>query len=228
MKENNLNPEKNKKYMTETHYYIISGMGADHRVFSRIKFPKAHTHLPWIENKPNESLQEYAARMAEDITHPNPIIIGLSFGGIMAQEIAALIPVKELILISTIKSKDEKPWFMGIAGTLHGPDMMPDSLLRRANKLMAYAFSLVNPDEQEVLQSCFENTSSAHLRWAMTQIANWEGIKIDTPIFHIHSYKDKVFSSNLSKSDAQIHGGHFAVYTNADELNKILSSKFEN
>ena len=213
--------------MTETHYYVISGMGADHRVFSRIDFPENHTHLPWIENLKDESLQDFSLRMAKDITHPSPTIIGLSFGGIVAQEIAAQIFIKELILISTVKNKDEKPWFMGIAGALHVPDMLPDSLLKRANKLMAYAFSLVNPDEQEVLQSCFENTSPEHLKWAMNQIANWEGVQHNTPMYHIHSTEDKVFSSSKSKTDADIQftGGHLAVFTNATELNEILRKK---
>jgi len=190
------------------HYYILSGLGADERVFSRIDFPVNHTHLHWIENKPNETLAEYAARLAQNIKHDNPILIGLSFGGIMAQEIAAITPVKQLILISTIKSKSEKPWFMDIAGSLHLPDYVPESLLKRANKLMAYAFSLVNPEEQEVLQSCFENSSPDHLRWAMNRIANWEGVETNTPIFHIHSTKDRIFSSNKDEADAQIPGGH--------------------
>jgi len=207
------------------HYYIISGMGADERVFSRVQFPKNHTHLAWIENKPYESLQSYAARMAERITHPNPTLIGLSFGGIVAQEIAAIRPIKELILISTIKSEDEKPWFMAAAGVTGATTLIPMSLLKRANKLAAYAFSLVNPEEQEVLQSCFENTSPEHLKWAMNHIANWEGVNISTPIFHIHSDKDRVFRSNRDSGDVQIHGGHFAVFTNADELNEVLKKK---
>ncbi|PCJ66455.1 MAG: hypothetical protein COA58_06670 [Bacteroidetes bacterium] len=211
--------------MKNTHYYILSGLGADERVFSRINFPDNHTHLPWIENKPNESLQEYAGRMSEGIKHQNPTLIGLSFGGIVAQEIAALIEVKELILISTIKSKEEKPWYMSLAGAVHFPDLLPNSMLENANKLTAYAFSLVNPEEQEVLQSCFENSSPQHLKWAMNQIANWQGIHSDTPFFHIHSTKDRVFSSNRDKADAQIPGGHFAVYTNADELNVVLRDK---
>jgi hypothetical protein len=113
--------------------------------------------------------------LASFIHHPNPV--KLSFGGIIAQEIAAILPTQEVIFISTVKSKSEKPWFMGIAGALHLPDYMPNSLLKRANKLMAYAFSLVNPEKQEVLQSCFENSSPEHLKWAMKSIANWQGGK---------------------------------------------------
>ena len=92
---------------------------------------------------------------------------------------------------------------------------------------MAYAFSLVNPEEQEVLQSCFENTSPEHLKWAMKHIANWQGVEHKTPIYHINSEKDRIFSSNRNDGDAQIQGGHFAVYTNADELNQVLVEKFK-
>lgn len=163
--------------MNKDHYYILSGLGADHRVFARIDFPENHTHLPWIENQPNESLSDYSFRLAKGIHHENPILIGLSFGGIIAQEIAAILPVKELILISTIKSRCEKPWYFELAAKLNFVSLMPRFLLAKPNILVAYAFSLSNKDERDVLDSCFENTTTDHLRWAMNKIIRWKGIK---------------------------------------------------
>lgn len=90
---------------------------------------------------------------------------------------------------------------------------------------MAYAFSLVNPEEQEVLQSCFENSSPEHLKWAMKSIANWQGVKHNTPILHINSANDRIVSRNRNRADAQIPSGYFAVYTNADELNEVSKGK---
>lgn len=210
----------------QNHYYILSGLGADHRVFSRINFPSNHTHLPWIENEPNESIKSYAKRLSEGITHKNPILIGLSFGGIIAQEIAAIMPVKELILISTIRSKSEKPWYFQLAAKLNLVSLIPDFLLAKPNIFVAYAFSLTKKEDKKVLQSCFDNTTSSHMKWAMKQIVNWQGVKYNRLTFHIHSKRDRIFTTNKNTSDNKVNGGHFAVYTNADELNEVLDEKF--
>jgi len=212
--------------MSKNHYYILSGLGADLRVFSRINFPENHTQLSWIENEPDEILSQYAKRMAKKIVHKNPILIGLSFGGIMAQEIAAIIPVKELILISTIKSKSEKPWYFELAAKLNLISLIPKFLLAKPNIFVAYAFSLTKKEDKKVLQSCFDNTTTQHMKWSMKQIVNWQGVKYTSPTFHIHSTHDRIFITNKNTSDAQIDGGHFAVYTNAAELNEVLREKF--
>ena len=207
------------------HIYILSGLGADERVFSKINFPKNHTHLSWIENEPNESLQLYAARMSQKIKHPNPIIIGLSFGGIVAQEIAAMISVKEVILISTIRSLYDSPWYFNLAGKLGVIHLIPNLMLAKPNIFVAYAFSLTAEEDKTVLNSCFDTTTAAHIKWALKHIAHWKGLESDTPIFQIHSRQDRIFTSTKSLADTHINGGHFAVYTNASELNEILSDK---
>ncbi|MDB9882374.1 alpha/beta hydrolase [Bacteroidia bacterium] len=212
--------------MNNTHYYILSGLGADERVFARVHLPQNHTHISWIENKSKETIQDYASRIARSINHPNPTLIGLSFGGIVAQEIAAIRPIKELILISTIKSKIEKPWYMGLAGITHIPSILPDYLLAKPNMVTKYAFSIQKPEEVKLLNTCFENMSIAHMKWAMDQIANWQGVVSKTPIFHIHSDHDRLFSDH-TRADSRIPGGHFAVFTNASELNTVLEKKFK-
>lgn len=208
------------------HIYILSGLGADGRVFSRINFPENHTHLAWIENKPNESLQGYAARMAQKIEHPNPIIIGLSFGGIVAQEIAAIISVKEVTLISTIRSLYDSPWYFNLAGKLGVIHLIPNLILAKPNIFVAYAFSLTAEEDKTVLNSCFDTTTAAHIKWALKHIVKWKGLESNTPIFQIHSRQDRIFTSRKSLANTCIGGGHFAVYTNARELNEILSDTF--
>ncbi|MFT4876875.1 MAG: pimeloyl-ACP methyl ester carboxylesterase [Bacteroidia bacterium] len=209
------------------HIYILSGLGADERVFSRIKFPENHTHLSWIENKSDESLQSYAARMAAKIEHSNPILIGLSFGGIVAQEIAAMIPVKELILISTIQNKKEKPWYFSQVAKLELVNYIPDFMLAKSNIFVAYAFSLNAKEDRTALDSCFDNTTAEHIKWAMKQIVNWEGVEYNTPTLQIHSRQDRIFRKEKSQAKSFISGGHFAVYTNADELNEVLVDRFK-
>ncbi len=202
-------------------------MGADYRFFSRLNLPENHTHLSWIENEPDETLESYALRMADWITRKNPILIGLSFGGIVAQEIAAIRPVEKIVLISTIKSQMEKPWYFKLASRWRLIDMIPETLLKSPNTFVYFAFSLQTREEKRMLKQCIEQSSPVHIKWAMKQVVDWPSTVHKTPIFHIHSKRDRIFPIKTINFDALINGGHFAIYTNADELNEVLRDEFE-
>ena len=92
--------------------YFIPGLGADCRVFKNIKLPDSfiRINLEWIHPVEEESLESYALRMGEKIDASEPfILIGLSFGGMLAIEISKIKPPVELVLISTIHISDELP-----------------------------------------------------------------------------------------------------------------------
>ncbi len=197
-------------------------MGADERVFANVIFPVNHTHLHWIENKPNETLQSYAARMAELIKHANPVLIGLSFGGIVAQEIAAIRKVEKLILISTVKSRAELPWYFSLADRIHLMNWLPDTVFTKPNALVAYAFSLTRKQDKQLLNSCFEIMSNQHLKWAVKQILSWKGAEYDSLLTSITCSNDRIFTANRKTSNYIINGGHFAIYTNHLEMQTAL------
>src|SRR5205814_5443257 len=98
--------------------YCISGLGADEKAFAKLHVQGYQlVHLPWLIPVKDETIDEYAERMSRNITDHNPVIMGLSFGGIMGIEIAKkLIAVEKVILISSVKSFKEIPAWMKLAG----------------------------------------------------------------------------------------------------------------
>ena len=93
----------------------MPGMSANPLIFERIKFSeeKYKIHfLKWIKPVLNESIEEYSERLLKFIDHKNPILIGVSFGGLIVQEISKLIDVDKVIIISSIKSNTELPLYM--------------------------------------------------------------------------------------------------------------------
>lgn len=85
--------------------YCIPGLGADHRLFSKLKLEAELIPVEYITAESDDTAQSYAAKLLTQIKEENPILMGVSLGGILAIEISKLIPVKKLILISTVKSK---------------------------------------------------------------------------------------------------------------------------
>jgi pimeloyl-ACP methyl ester carboxylesterase len=72
------------------HLYLLSGMGADERIFRYLSFPADYTvhYLDWLPPIPDETFPEYAARMAARIEHEHVTLVGVSFGGMLSLEIA--------------------------------------------------------------------------------------------------------------------------------------------
>ncbi|RZJ29312.1 MAG: alpha/beta hydrolase, partial [Chryseobacterium sp.] len=68
--------------------YIFSGLGVDRRVFDNIDFGDLNVEfIDWIIPLTNEAIEIYAERISRKIISENPILIGLSFGGMVAVEI---------------------------------------------------------------------------------------------------------------------------------------------
>ena len=85
------------------HIYFIPGMGTTKEVFKNIDLHVDNIHyLEFPEPEKEETLKEYSQRMALPISDENEnILIGMSMGGFIAQEISLLKKVDKLILISS-------------------------------------------------------------------------------------------------------------------------------
>ena len=66
----------------------MPGMAASPRIFEYLNLPEEYQviKLSWMTPKNKEPLAAYAKRMAERIEHKNPVLLGVSFGGILVQQ----------------------------------------------------------------------------------------------------------------------------------------------
>ena len=213
---------------TDCEYYVISGLGADHKVFAKLQLPEKHHHIQWIEEKNKESLSSYAIRLAEQIKHDNIVLIGLSFGGIMAQEIAKIRKVKHIVLLSSIKSADELAWYFRLAGKMGFTRLLPSVIMQSTSAILKYMFSLSSDEESALLEDILKRNKSSHFRWALANIAGWDQTVIPCPISHIHGKGDRIFKTKFLKSDFDlVDGGHFMLYTHADQASIALKNALE-
>jgi len=58
-------------------------------------------------NKKNESLAAYATKLLPQITEANPIVMGLSLGGMLALEVSKQIQTEKIISLSSAIGYDE-------------------------------------------------------------------------------------------------------------------------
>jgi len=210
--------------------YCISGLGADERAFSRLKVEGYDLIcLPWLTPLPKESITEYATRMSKGITAENPILMGLSFGGMMSIEISKLIPVEKVILISSIKSNKELPRWMRLAGSLKLNRLFPMRSFRLTEPIQNRFIGITLPDEIEMVRSYRRNAPQVYMDWAINEVLNWRNNLQPSPIYHVHGDADRIFPvNNVSPTYIIKDGGHFMIMNKAEEVNaalqKILST----
>lgn len=207
------------------HIYCISGFGADERVFSKLNFGNNDVHfLPWLQPIRNEKIQAYAQRMAEKIVHLNPIIIGLSFGGIMAIEISKIINAQKIIIISSIQSYRDLPLWMRLSGKLKLNHLFPMRSFKLIEPVENYNLGIENKDELELVQSYRKNVSQVYTNWAINEILNWRNELLPENLIHIHGGRDHIFPVKNAKAAWIIpDGGHFMIMNRSNQVNKLLS-----
>jgi len=206
--------------------YCISGLGADERIFSKLIIKGYRLqHIPWLPPVANESIEAYALRMAAPIQDENAVLIGVSFGGMMSIEIAKQKALRQIIIISSVKSVTELPAWMRAAGKMRLNKMFP--LVRPLSLIEGVAnkrLGAFTPEEKEIARAYRKTANEAYVQWAVDKIVNWKNIWQPKGILHIHGDADKIFPFQKIKEPLLIHGGtHFMVYNKADEISqKIL------
>ena len=203
--------------MNKIPVYFMPGLAASSSIFERIDLPAAtfEIHLlEWFMPKKKESLADYAKRMAEKVVHDDAVLIGVSFGGILVQEMAHYLNLRKLIIISSVKSNTELPRRMKIAKKTKAYKLLPTGLLQDVEKLVKYAFGNVIKQRLKLYEQFLFMRNKEYLDWAIEQVVCWERVKIDLNVIHIHGDADEVFPVKNIKDFINVKGGTHMMILN--------------
>jgi hypothetical protein len=208
--------------------YFLSGLGADKRAFKYLTFPinTKTVFIEWIAPNKNETLKEYALRLSQCIDTSSPfILIGLSFGGILATEILEFVQPQKTILISSASRRQELPFYYRIAGFLRVNKLLPAKATNRSNALTYWMFGIQNREDKILLKEILNSTDTIFSKWAINGILNWERKINHKDLIRIHGDLDRVLPIINFKPNYLLKGaGHFMIVNRAKEISKILNS----
>ncbi len=206
--------------------YCISGLGADERVFNNIRVP-GYTLQPirWKRPLPGESITDYALRMSQEITAPEPVLLGLSFGGMMSIEIAKLLPVQTVVIVSSVKSRQELPGWMRLVGRMKLDKLVPLRSFKLMEPVQNYKLGVTNEAERRIALEYRRNADRKYVNWAVNQVLNWKNDWQPSSLYHIHGTKDHMFPFKKVKPSCTIQGGgHLMIMNKATEINQYLAA----
>lgn len=207
--------------------YQISGLGANEKAFKYLKINPDFemVYLPWIQPEKGETLLHYAERLAENInTDEEFMLMGLSFGGIITQEMNRFLEPKLNILISTVKSRKELPGFMRFSSHSNVHKLIPPKFISSENGISYALFRKVYNGKLPDLAEIFEFRDPYYLKWSMDRIVNWKNNVEMKNFIHIHGNKDLVFPISKIKDAQVVEGGtHVMVMQKARKVSRLIN-----
>lgn len=205
--------------------YFISGIAADRRLFRRNQLPDDYDpfYLDWIQPVQNETLSDYARRLAGNINQNKPfILIGTSLGGIMAVEIALKYHAQAVIIIGSVSLHTQLPKYFRMAGLLKIHKLVPGNIFKYS-AIAKHYFSPEDAEDKQVIIRMIKETDPGFIKWGMNAVLTWKNHRSPKNLYHIHGTRDEMFPYSLTSPTHTISkGDHIIVISKADEVNSII------
>ncbi|MEL6194804.1 MAG: alpha/beta hydrolase [Bacteroidota bacterium] len=215
------------KIMAQIPVYLLPGQGADERLFSKIRIEGEYVIQPieYVDPAKGMSMSDYAHILADQIDTSQPsILIGVSLGGMLATELADMIPVEKVIIISSAKGRQELPSRYTLQRKLPLYKIIPGQIIRFGARVLQPILEPAGKENNHLFQQMLRDKSSRFLKEATAMILEWERTTHSDKIIHIHGDKDHTLPIKHINYDYLIEGGeHVMVMTRAEEISKLLN-----
>ncbi|MCK8479448.1 alpha/beta hydrolase [Psychroserpens algicola] len=199
------------------HVYLMPGMAANPSIFEYIKLPEDQFQIHWLEwmiPVKNESLESYAKRMILHIKHDNIVLLGVSFGGILVQEMSKHIQLRKLFVVSSVKSKHELPKRMKVMKYTKAYKLLPTQLVSNIDFLAKYAFGETISKRIELYKKYLSVSDKHYLDWAIENVIEWDQDEPNKDAIYIHGDKDAVFPHSCTGNCIVLKGGSHIMVIN--------------
>ncbi len=208
--------------------YLFSGLGADERLFQKLKPVSGYTYvpLPYVHPGKSQTLSEYADLMIDEYKFETPCVLGgVSIGGMIAQEIAQKVKPEKLLLISTIQYRKELPGIFKLGNNSFTKSLLSKPLLDVVAKV-GDKFTVKSKDGRKLFYDMLRDSEADFLTFGFGVVLGWQPPIAQVPVIRIHGNRDGVFPFSRIKDSIKIKGGnHFMVYEKGEEIGEILKGE---
>ncbi|HEY5037494.1 MAG TPA: alpha/beta hydrolase [bacterium] len=211
----------------KTQLVFIPGLGADARLFHlQQKSFKKSIAPPWIIPQKDETLTQYARRWSKNLQlKRGSVLVGVSFGGMVALEMAKWVKPKAVLLVSSCRSPASVPLILRVAGSFPVWPHIGKILVKLLPFGRKWFLGARTKIEQNLLARMFLETPDSFLLWTVSAIRGWGGFKGGfANIHHIHGDNDHLIPIQNVRPDKVIKGGgHVINLTHSKEINDFIN-----
>lgn len=208
------------------HVYFMPGLATDRSIFENIQLPEDQFEvhfLEWIIPLKDETLKMYVERMLPYIKNENCVLIGVSFGGVIVQELSSYINAQRLIIISSVKCREELPRRMKFAAKTGSFKLLPTSLLNYLDYIEKLPLHGFLKKRARLYNRYLAVRNQIYLNWSIEKMVLWDCEKARKNVIHIHGDKDMVFPYKYIKGCITVKGGtHIMIINKYRWFNRYL------
>jgi len=206
---------------------FFTGLGADERLLEpQRRLPYELITPPWVEPEETETLPEYARRMADTVDWPARFVLGgVSFGGMVAADLAPRVKPAGLVLLSTcLYARPIRSVSRFVNALTKAVEEADDPSPASFSRIFLNIFAEFGEDVQRVMAAMLQRTSVDLLRWARQRIIDWEGAaEAPCPRIWVHGENDTVIPAHKIRPDVLIAGGgHLINWTHREQVNQAI------
>ncbi|MHB0756055.1 alpha/beta hydrolase [Polaribacter sp. M15] len=215
--------------MSKTHIYLMPGLAAGPEIFENLNLSKDYYelhYLTWLAPLSiKETIANYAMRMTDEIEHQNPVLVGVSFGGIIVQEMSKFIDVQKIIIISSVKSKKELPKRFKIAAKSKIYKLFPTKIVSNFENYAKFFVGKSLERKAKLYKKYLSVRNKDYIKWAIHNAINWDQEKPLKNITHIHGTKDEIFPIKSIQNCIKVkNGNHSMIIIKAKEISTIIDT----
>lgn len=184
-------------------------------------------YLPFPQHEPGDTMESYALKFIPLIDVSRPFhIVANSMGGMMTMELVKHIQPEKIILVSSVKCRQEMPWRLRQLKYSNLHRLLPGKGFQAGVQYGSYFLDEIRkvPGLRETVVQMAWNNAPAFLSWCVNAIVNWQG-KEDyrEDIIHIHGTRDTMFPIKNIHNTIPVAGGtHNMLLTRKEEVTELL------
>lgn len=204
--------------------YFISGLGANQTAFNFLDLSWCEpVFIQWQTPAKQQSLRSYAFQLREQIEEKNPVVVGVSFGGMLATEMARADKNVRAIIVSSNKSSAEFPPYLRMWKYLPVYRWVPPRVITASGRLVRPFIGPQGRQQKAVFNKIMHDTNPVFTAWAINAILHWKTSQVPANVVHIHGSADRLLPARLARPHHIIKGGkHIMIMDKADELSMLL------
>ena len=207
--------------------YCLPGLGIDHRIYDRCDFGRVDVvKLDWPLLDRGSTLRDYARVLAKEVNTAEPhMLVGISMGGMVAQEMAGITRPVKVIIISSWKGPQEMPRLIRWMRPLRVEVLLTGWMMRRCVPVIRFMRAKLGMETAQStahVSMMMERWPAEQIRVMVRAVLRWEGARVKE-LVHIHGDRDALMPIRHIRDPIVIHGGtHIMAYTCADEVSRTV------
>ena len=171
------------------------------------------------------TLKDYAQELSEKTNASVPhAIIGVSMGGMVAQELAAITKPERVIIVSSWKGPHEMPMHLRMMRGTHPERMLAPAFMKHALSIVRWQMGVEQPDEIALFDELIKAHPIDQLKVQMNACLNWPGPEAPVhDLVHIHGDRDRLMPiGSITGAEVITGGAHFMIYSKAAEVSAAI------